>query len=109
MAPSKLTGDGQVVVPLDEHTRAIAEAAAMVVLDRHMATCPVVKRFEALHADFYGKTGEKGEHPGTIGEVQSLKEWRRAVTAHIVRLWAAALVVTGALIGPLWAWLHTKQ
>jgi hypothetical protein len=110
MAPAKVNDDGgSVSVPLDEHTKAIAEAAAREAVREHMATCPIMSEFRTMHADFYGPPGEKSEHPGTMGEVQSLKEWRGAVTGHLVRLWAAAVVIAGALIGPLWAWANSKQ
>lgn len=52
-----------------------------------------------MHRDVYGVPGEKGEHPGLMGEVSSLKRSRRAIGVIFTGIWGLTVVALGALIG----------
>lgn len=102
MSPPKITEDGNVEIPLDEYTLSIVREAAREAVREYHETCPIIREFRTLHADFYGVDGQKDEHPGVFGEV-------REIVSHIHRLWAVALVMLGAIAGPVWTWITTKQ
>ena len=38
------------------------------------------KAIRGLYVDFYGRPGEKDEHPGVLGNVLGLLAWRRRLT-----------------------------
>jgi len=99
VAPAEITEDGRVSIPLDEHTRAIAEAAAVKAVQEHMATCPIMHEFRAMHTDMYGIDGEKEVHPGVMGHVSDLLRSRKFARAGLWGLWT---VVSSA---PVIAWL----
>ena len=99
MAPAQ----GTVLVPLDEHTHAIATTAAREVLSEHMRTCPIVAEFRRMHTDMYGVDGEKDEHPGVLGNVHSLMESRNHLRLGLAGAWA---LITGTILSMLPNWFH---
>ena len=101
MAAAAITKDGRVEVPLDEHTMAIAKAAAREAVKEHMETCPIVVEFRTMHADMYGLPGEKDTHVGLMGDVQSLKSFRDNARCGLAGAW---VILSGVLIAAItWA------
>lgn len=101
MAPATIDGDGQVRVPLDEHTRTIAEVAARAVLREHMETCPIVAEFKTMHADIYGVPGNKDVSPGLMGDVADLKHSRNLLRIGMRGAWVLITVLFGAVASAL--------
>lgn len=100
MTPAEITPDGRVSIPIDEHTRAIAEAAAVAAVEHHLTTCPILVEFTTMHADMYGLPGQKDTHPGVLGDVADLKHSRKLARTGLYCLWsivASAPVIAWAL------------
>lgn len=108
MAPATITDDGGVRVPIDEHTRAVAELAAVRAVQEHMAHCPIVAAFREMHQDFYGVAGEKEEHPGALGDMAACKKWQKEfetrVDKHIGRIWKVVAAVAASVAGAVASW-----
>ena len=97
MAPASITSEGRVEITLDENTRAIADLAARTAVKEHMASCPIFSEFREMHEDMYGKRGEKDNHPGVVGHVQSLLKSRRSVYKILAVLGSILAALAGAL------------
>ena len=83
---------------LDAHTKAIAEAAAVRAVDRHMETCPIIRGYREMHADVYGLPGEKETNPGLMGDMADLKRSRRNLWLAIRCAWGLLVVAVGAVV-----------
>jgi len=95
-------------MPLDEHTRAIAEAAAIKAVEQHMATCPIMAEFRSMHVDMYGVPGEKDQHPGLMGDMQAVRNWQTEfqsrVDKHVGRIWKTVSGIVASVVGAVAAW-----
>lgn len=84
----------------DEKIDALREEVAAY----HVEVREHIVRFDAcdgavrvLQADVYGVPGERGEHPGLIGDVRSLKKSRRVMLTGLKCAWALLLLLAGTI------------
>lgn len=87
------------------------DALRMEVVAYHVDVREHIARFEGwsravqtLRADVYGPPGEKGNHPGLVGDVADPMHSRRRFQVGLRGVWALLLLVGGAMLTKLIKW-----